>query len=79
MLLKVTLKGLVISKFGSATELGKALNWSGRRARSIVNGSQEPTVADIELLSTALGLTNANDFIAVFYPALSTKWNDKGQ
>jgi hypothetical protein len=70
----MTLKGIVVSKFGSATKVAKMLNWSGSKARRILRGEQLPTMLDIEEMAVVLGINSMEEFIRVFFPRLSTKW-----
>lgn len=72
--MQITLKGLVISKYGSAGKLADAIGWSGRKARDIVSGRQTPTARDMEVLADALDIRTAEMFCAVFFNDKSTKW-----
>lgn len=72
--METTLKGVVVSKFGSATKMAKSLNWSGSKARRILRGDQLPTMLDIEEMADVLGISSMEEFIRLFFPRLSTKW-----
>lgn len=66
--MELTLKGLVVSKFGSAGGLAMAVNWSGRKARDIVSGRQIPTAKDMDVLAEALELDTPEAFCIIFFP-----------
>ena len=71
---EITLKGLVISKYGSAGEFAKAVGWSGRKARDIVSGRQKPTGNDLVKMAPALDIQSPEMFVNIFFKPLSTKW-----
>lgn len=71
--MQVTLKGLVISKYGNAGKFGEALGWSGRKARDIVSGRQMPDAREIEQMAEALNIVIPSDLKAIFFADKSTK------
>lgn len=73
-MMQITLKGLVISKYGSAAKFAEAIGWSGRKARDIVSGRQMPTAYDMEVMADVLDIRTADMFCAVFFSDASTKW-----
>lgn len=75
----LTLKGAIVSKFGSAQGLARAVGWSGRKARDITSGRQTLTSADTIVLANALEVRNPQDFVALFFPQLSTKQTNRSQ
>ena len=74
--MEITLKGLVISKYGSAGEFAKAMGWSGRKARDIVSGRQNPTGDDLVKMAPALDIQSPELFVDIFFKPLSTKWQN---
>lgn len=76
-MLEVTVKGLAISKYGSITKFAKALCWSERKTRYIVNERQKATAQEMEQMAVALGIKTATDFMIIFLPSVSTMWTDK--
>ena len=77
--MELTLKGIVISKFGSAGNFGKHLGWSGRKARDIVSGRQQPTGNDLVMMAPALGIESPDVFVNIFFKPLSTEWHTKSK
>ena len=61
------LKGRVVERYGSMRAFAAALGWSGRRTSDIVSGRQEPNATDIKRMADALGITDASDFMRVFF------------
>lgn len=70
----ITLKGLVVSRFGSATNMAQAIGWSDTKARDITSGRRAPRAEDMERLTEALGINNADDFVTIFFPEQSNNW-----
>ena len=60
------LRGLIISKFHTVLNFGRALGWSSRKTYDIVNGKQEPTARDIEAMCAALDITIPADMRVLF-------------
>ncbi|MEA4998916.1 MAG: hypothetical protein VB087_05945 [Candidatus Limiplasma sp.] len=69
--MQISLKGVVVSQYGSASAFARKLNWSGRKARDIVSGRQIPTVTDVEEMALALSITDNDEFMRVFFAGLS--------
>lgn len=69
----ITVKGSVLSKFGSAAKFAESVGWSNRKARDIVSGRQNPTAKDMEVIADALGIRTAEPFCALFFPNLVHK------
>lgn len=70
----MTLRGAVVSKFGSVSKMAGALHWSVGKARRIVCGAQIPNANDIEDMASVLGIESAVEFMRLFFPQQSTKW-----
>ena len=64
---QLTLKGVVISRFGTVGKFGTALGWSQRKARDIVSGRQIPNARDIEQMAEVLQVTIPSELKALFF------------
>lgn len=64
---KVTLRGLVISTYGTIKKFADAMGWSYRKAAYIVGGRQEATASDIEKMADGLGIEVPELFKQVFF------------
>ena len=72
--MEISLKGVVVSKYGSVSKLAREISWSERKARDIINGRQQPTAKEMEQMAAALDVTTASEFMRLFFPQMSTKW-----
>lgn len=54
---EISLRGVVYDKFKSIAALAKAIGWTRQKTSNIINGHQEPSLADADKLSKALGLS----------------------
>ena len=70
----ITLKGLVVSRFGSAANMARVIGWSDTKACDITSGRRVPRAEDMETLTEALGINNADDFVTIFFPEQSKNW-----
>lgn len=52
----ITIRGLVYSKFKSIAAFAEAIGWSRQKATNIINGAQEPSLADVDKIAKALEL-----------------------
>ena len=59
----------IISMYHSVLRFAKAVKWSSRKAYDIVNGKQEPTAMDIEVMCNALNVEIPDDMRALFFSA----------
>jgi len=66
----MTIRGLVVSKYGSMTKFAEHIGWSGRKTRDIITGRQQATAKDIEQMAMTLGINEANEFVSFFYPSM---------
>lgn len=64
---KITLRGLVISTYGTVQKFADAMGWSYRKASYIVGGRQEATASDIEKMADGLGIDVPDLFRQVFF------------
>ena len=72
------LRGKVIEKFGTVGKFAEAMQWSGRKASYVTTGRQVLTIKEAEKCAEVLGVDNRQDFMRIFFPALSNKWTRKG-
>lgn len=61
-----TLRGRVITVFGSIGKFASTIGWSRRKASYIINGQQEATAKDIEIMAKALNVELPEDFRSLF-------------
>ena len=62
----MTLRGRVISSFGTIGKFAAAIGWSRRKASCIINGQQEATASDIEAMATLLNVELPEEFRILF-------------
>ncbi|MBR0159797.1 MAG: helix-turn-helix transcriptional regulator [Oscillospiraceae bacterium] len=71
----MTLRGVIVSKYGSLDAFGKDVGWSHRKVSYIVNGKQEPTASEIELMADKLEIEVSDLFRQIFFGACSQTVN----
>lgn len=64
---ELTLRELLLRKFGSITKFADAIKWSNRKAYAIVNNKQEPTASDMEAIANIVEMQNPDEFVHFFY------------
>lgn len=64
---KNRLRGAIITVYGSIRQFAKVVKWSERKAYAIVNGTQEPTAKDIEVMCNALGIQIPAEMKSLFF------------
>ena len=69
------LRGLVYTKYRSASEMARAIGWSKRKISRIITGKQPPAIKDIFALTEALD-TPWPDIMAIFNPVPGAGAND---
>ena len=62
------IRGAVFSKYSNTTAFAKSIGWSRNKASRILNGVQSPSADDMEQISQCIGISDAKDFISVFFP-----------
>ena len=62
----ITLRGLVVAKFGSIKKFADYLNWSYARTYRLVHMTQQPESSDICAMADALQLTDGDTIVKVF-------------
>ena len=71
---EMTLRGKVLSRYKTVSDFAEAIGWSRNKASRIVNGVQEPDTNEMQQLAELLQISTAEDFTALFFPKMSTKW-----
>ncbi len=71
---KISIRGLVFSKYHSISSFAREIGWNRQKANRILNGKQEPTLTDIEKMADLLEIKTAESFANIFFATLSTKW-----
>ena len=64
---KITLRGLVFSRFSTVSEFSNALGWKNGRAGRILRGEQEMNVSDIVDIASVLEIDDRDTFENVFF------------
>lgn len=72
---KLTLRGVIISKYGNLDSFAKDVGWSHRKVSYIVNGKQEPTASEIELMADKLEIEVPDLFRQIFFCSCSQTVN----
>ena len=68
----ITLRGVMVSKYGSVAAFARNVGWSVRKARDIAIGHQKVTLEDAEVIAAAVGVRKADEFAALFFPGKYT-------
>ena len=61
------LRGRIISMYRSVQSFARAVNWSNRKAYDIVNGRQEATGKDIDVMCKALNVQIPDEMRNLFF------------
>lgn len=70
----ITLRGAVLSKYKSIGSFAEAVGWKRNKVSRILNGVQEATASDIEVMAKNLDINSQDLFMSIFFASLSTKW-----
>ena len=70
---KNSIRGAVFSIYNSISDFANAVGWKHTKASRIVNGIQKPSAKDMEQMAPYLHATDAETFVSIFFPSLSTK------
>lgn len=71
--MEMTLRGVILQKYPSATAFGKAMGWGRQKASNIMNGRIQPSAEDMIAIANTIGINDASSFMSIFFPSLSTK------
>ena len=66
------LRGLIYGAYPSISAFARAIKWYRKKASRIVNDSQEPTTQDIKEMAELFNISNAADFVNIFFDDVST-------
>lgn len=72
-MVEMTIRGVVLQKFPSASAFGKAMGWNRQKASDIVNGRRQPSADEMVQIANAVGITDSKAFMSLFFPSMSTK------
>ena len=61
------LRGRIIAMYHSVINFGRYLHWSSRKTYDLVNGKQEPTAKDIEVMCAALNVEIPEEMRGLFF------------
>lgn len=75
---ELTLRELLVRKFGSIAKFSKAIGWSYRKAYDIANGKQEPNASEMEEIARIAEMQSPQEFMRFFYPG-SPQWGQSGE
>lgn len=64
---RITLRGLIISGYGSLHNFANALGWSARKVSYIVSGKQEPNASEIQAMADMLKIDIPDDMKRIFF------------
>ena len=70
--MEMTLRGVILQKYPSATAFGKAMGWDRKKASDILNGRRQPNADEMILIAKDVGVTEAKAFMSLFFPQMST-------
>ena len=68
------LRGAVLAKYPSIKAFSDSMKWDRKKGSRIVNRVQKPTADDMEKMAILLNVQDADSFIRIFFPSVSTKW-----
>lgn len=70
--MEMTLRGVVLQKYPSASAFGKAMGWNRQKASDIMNGRRNPSADEMVQIAKNVGITDAQVFMSIFFPSVST-------
>lgn len=70
--MEMTLRGVILQKYPSASAFGKSMGWGRQKASDIMNGRRQPTAEEMVLIANDIGIQDAKSFMSLFFPSLST-------
>lgn len=71
---RMTLRGIILSKYKTIGAFSDAIGWSRNKAGRIIRGEQELSMRDIVELTAILEIEDRQLFDDIFFPQLSTMW-----
>lgn len=71
--MEMTLRGVVLQNYPSACAFGKAMGWNRQKASDIMNGRRQPSADEMIQIAKKIGIDDAQSFMSIFFPSVSTK------
>ena len=71
--MELNIRGVILQKYPSASAFARSMGWPRQKASDIMNGRRKPSADEMTMIANDVGLTNAESFMAVFFPNMSTK------
>lgn len=71
--MEMTLRGVVLQNYSSACAFGKAMGWNRQKASDIMNGRRQPSADEMIQIAKKIGIDDAQSFMTIFFPSMSTK------
>lgn len=68
------MRGAVLGRFHTITDFANAMKWDRKKASRIVNRVQKPSAEDMEKMAEILEVQDADSFVRIFLPTVSTMW-----
>lgn len=65
--MNMKLRGKIVEMYGSIAKFAECIGWSARKVSYIVNGKQEPTGKEIEMMASALKVEIPEDLRVLFF------------
>lgn len=69
--MEITLKGIVLSQYGSCTEFAKVMGWNRCKASRIINNEQPPTLQDIKMMVEQMAIPK-EQIVPIFFGTMFT-------
>lgn len=54
---QMTFRGLIYSRYKTIADFARAIGWTRQKATNIVNGTQEPSLDDIDKMAKAMEMS----------------------
>ena len=71
--MQINLRGAVLGNFKSISSFAATMGWNKKKASEIVNGTRQPNAKEMIQISDALGIDNADAFMALFFDSKYAK------
>lgn len=71
------LRGAVLSIYPSISSFAEAMRWDRKKASRIINRVQKPSADDMEQMARHLKIRDAESFVHIFLPSVSTMWESE--
>lgn len=71
------LRGMIMSRYPNISSFAKAMHWDRKKASRIINKLQKPSASDMEQMAECLQIEDAESFVHIFLPSVSTMWENQ--